>query len=142
MNNPFINPFEEQTGFENPSEEPKGRSGKGLAIASMVVGIVAVVSVCCCSTLFFIPLILGLVALGLAIGSRVVAKKFQSMAIAGLILAIVAIVLFAIFFAVELWINSLTPEQLRALMGDDAYEAYIQLMGSYEASTEATPKAK
>lgn len=67
---------------------PKKSGGNGLAIASMVCGIVAFV-ICCAK---YIMLVLGIIAIVLAVISRSKNGKFSGMAIAGLVLGILAVV--------------------------------------------------
>lgn len=67
---------------------PKKSAGNGLAIASMVCGIVAFV-ICCVD---YIMLALGIAAIVLAVVSRSQNGKFSGMAIAGLVLGIIAVV--------------------------------------------------
>lgn len=68
--------------------QPQG--GKGLAIASMVLGIVSIVFACC---LWYISLVTGIVGLILGIVSIKQNRDGKGMAIAGIIMCAIAIVL-------------------------------------------------
>ncbi len=115
-------------GFNSVPEAPKKES-RAFAITSLVLGIAAVVLCCCCCGVFyFLTGLLGAGAIAFAIVSRVKTKKFHGLAIAGLILGIIAIILFLFMLGIELWANSLTPEEwetiLRDLLGED-YEGFM-----------------
>lgn len=80
--------FEQQTPFTPPPAGPSG--GNGMAIASMVMGILAVLF-CCCLFYLSIPLSIG----GLITGIIALKKQYpgKGMAIAGIVTSSVAIVL-------------------------------------------------
>ena len=79
--------FEQQNSFE-PSSGSSG--GNGLAIASMVMGILAVVF-CCCFFYFSIPLGIGSLVTGIIVLRK--QNPGKGMAIAGIVTGSVAIVL-------------------------------------------------
>ncbi|MBQ7334873.1 MAG: DUF4190 domain-containing protein [Clostridia bacterium] len=124
-----------------PPEDPNKRS-KAFSIASMVLGIVAVCSCCCCCGAYVFPALFGVLAVIFAIVARVTspAKKFTGMAIAGLILGILALVIFILLFAFELFMFTLPEEELenmlKSLMGEEAYQEYLDMIGSM-AETDA-----
>lgn len=62
------------------NQQPQG--GKGMAIASMVLGIVAIVGACCCT---FVGIICGAIAVILGIISRKQQREGDQMALAGII---------------------------------------------------------
>lgn len=85
--------MDEQMNYQPPvaqqtEEVPQG--GKGLSIASMVLGIVAVVFGCC---FYYVSIPCGVI--GLILGAMSLSKKKagKGMAITGLVLSIVAIAL-------------------------------------------------
>ena len=133
MNNSFDH---QQVGFTPvPPSNPSSSAGRGLAIASMVCGIVGILMCCCC--IYWINLVLGILAVVFAIVSAHQSKRMRGMAIAGLILGILAILIFIALFALELWIVSLSEEEFTALIGDtirdtfgeEFYEEYMNSMG-------------
>lgn len=89
---------------------PKKSGGNGLAIASMVCGIVAFV-ICCVD---YIMLALGIVAIVLAVISRSQNGKFSGMAIAGLVLGIIAVV----FSLISIICDALYGSQITAYFED------------------------
>ena len=96
MNNEFnfqTNPY---TGFESP----KKKNQNGFALASLILGILSVVSCCCCCVEILGLIVTGVSAI-LAIVFAFVSKKnsdgkMDGKAIAGLILGIVGIVMLII----------------------------------------------
>ena len=89
---------------------PKKSGGNGLAIASMVCGIVAFV-ICCVD---YIMLALGIIAIVLAFVSRSQNGKFSGMAIAGLVLGIIAVV----FSLISIICDALYGSQITAYFED------------------------
>ncbi|MBE6575253.1 MAG: DUF4190 domain-containing protein [Ruminococcaceae bacterium] len=85
---PDFNPF-------SPVEEMPAapQSANGWAIASLIFGVLSlVICTCCCGGTGWIPLILGAVAIILAIVSRK-GQKMSGVAIGGLVCGIIAVVL-------------------------------------------------
>lgn len=83
---------------QEPLQTKKG--GNGLGIASMIVGIIAIIGSWIPLVNIF-SLILGIVALGLAIGGLVVSKygsRSKGASIAGLILSIITILIFFVMY--------------------------------------------
>lgn len=70
--------------------------GKGLGIASMVCGIVSIVTICCVP---YVPAILGVVAVVLGI-IQIVKNESKGMAIAGIICGAVGLVVYVVLFAI------------------------------------------
>ena len=137
MNNPFNDiPFE-SSGFNAVPNDTVQKNGKGFAIASMVLGIVAVCMCCCCYGIFYwISGLLGISAIVFAVLNRRAAGKFHGMAIAGLILGILAIVLFLMMLSLDILASSISPAEfetmLRDLIADD--EFYEELMDTMRES--------
>ncbi|MBQ8276342.1 MAG: DUF4190 domain-containing protein [Clostridia bacterium] len=76
-----------------PPAAPAPASANGWAIASLICGILAlVICTCCCGGTGWIPLILGIAAIVLAIVSRK-GQKMSGVATGGLVCGIVAAVL-------------------------------------------------
>ena len=130
------NQFDQQFGFD--PVPPSGTSistGRGFSIASMVCGIVGVLMCCCC--IYWFNLILGILAIVFAIISAKQSKAMRGMAIAGLILGIIAILIFIALFAFELWLLNLTEAEFNDLIGnaikdtfgEDFYKEYMAEMG-------------
>lgn len=82
-----VTPVVEQTTQSN--------GGSGFAIASMILGILSVISCC----LWWVSVLFAVVGLILAIIAIVKKKDGKAFAIAGLVLAIVALIMTALFTA-------------------------------------------
>ena len=72
-------------------EQPQSNDGHGLAVASLVVGIISILSCCC----IYLAVILGVVGIVLAIISKSKSStgKMETMATIGMILSIIGLVL-------------------------------------------------
>jgi len=130
MNNEFnfqTNPYQ---GF-NPPETKKKNS---FAIASLVLGIVAVVACCCCccsEILGFLTMgVCGVLAIVFAFISKSKSedKKMDGKAIAGLVLGIVALVMLLLFLVLTLgsfaMFGSMTEEEIIAYF-DQNLKPYV-----------------
>ncbi len=137
MNNEFnfeTNPY----GGFNPVEKKKKN---GYAIASLVLGIVSIVSCCCCCGEVLGTVLMGIAAV-LAIVFAFLSKKnndgkMNGMAIAGLVLGIVALVMLVLFLVAILGASaifgSMTEEEfiayfdqnLKPYMDEATYEEFI-----------------
>lgn len=149
MNNNFNNVPFEGSGFNTIPTDAPHKSGRGFAIASMVLGIVAVcLCCCCCGILYWVSGLLGVLAIVFAILTKTSTGKFHGMAIAGLILGILAILLFLMMLSLDIWAASVTPEEFAALMRDliddeEVYEEYMDMMresGMWESFFANTDK--
>ena len=117
-----------------PSESGK-KAGHPFAIASLVCGILGVLVCCCC--IYLLNLLFGVAAIVCAIISAIKSKKMSGLAIAGLILGILALIIFFCLFAFESWISGLSKEDFDDLIGDaikdifgeEYYEQYMSDMG-------------
>ena len=78
--------FQEQ----NPSVQPSSKKADGLAIASLVCGIIAVVMICCCT---YLGVILGIIAIVLGVMSKDEYGNKSTMAKVGVVLGILGAVL-------------------------------------------------
>lgn len=80
---------------QNNLNQQSQKGGNGLGVAAMVVGIIAIVG-SWIPLINIISVVLGFIALGLAIGGLVVSKsgRPKGTSIAGLVLSIITIVLF------------------------------------------------
>lgn len=88
---------------------PVRHKGEGMATASMVLGIISLASL-----LFLqvtVPLLLGGIAIILAIVSRGGAKHLLGKAKAGLICSIIALALDILFFVFAIWLTFFLPNQ-------------------------------
>ena len=122
--------------FDPPTQKnDRSRTGRAFAVASLVCGIIGVLACCCC--VYFANLILGALAVIFSIVAAKKSKKMPGLAIAGLILGILALLIFLALFAFEVWITSLSEEDFNALIGDairdtfgeDFYKEYMEGMG-------------
>ena len=137
MNNDFNYTPYEGSGFNTIPNDVPQKSGKGFAIASMVLGIVAVCLCCCCCGIFYwVSGLLGVLAIVFAILTKTTSGKFHGMAIAGLILGILALLLFLMMLSLDIWASTITPEEFEAMMRDliDDDEFYEEYMGMMEES--------
>ncbi len=122
--------------FPDFQGEPKRGRGFPFAVASLVLGIVAV-CICCvyCGATYIFTAILGVLAIVFSIVSRSMDKKFHGLAIAGLILGIFALVLFFCMLGLVIWFNSITLEEWDALLmeffqDEELVEYYKEIYGT------------
>ena len=129
--------YEPTLNFEPTPQQKSDRSkaGQAFAITSFVCGIVGVLACCCC--IYLANLILGALAVIFAIVAAKKSKKMPGLAIAGLILGIIALLIFLALFAFELWITSISEDEFNMMIGDairdafgeEFYEEYMNEMG-------------
>ena len=115
MDNNFNN---ETFNYTPQPEQPQKDPGHGLAIASLVLGILSILS-CCCT---YLAIILGVVGIVLAIIS--LAGKMETMATVGMILSILGVVI-----AVGMIIWSAAFAQSPAYQ--EIMNQYMDMYGSY-----------
>ena len=84
-------------GGQYPQYEEQPSGNRGMAIASLVVGILSIL--CCCCV--YLSVILGIVGIVLAVLSRPKDGKFEGVAMGGLICSIVGLVLGVILIIVN-----------------------------------------
>ncbi len=84
-------------GGQYPQYEEQPSGNRGMAIASLVVGILSILC-CCCA---YLSVILGIVGIVLAVLSRPKDGKFEGVAMGGLICSIVGLVLGVILIIVN-----------------------------------------
>lgn len=113
------------------------KSGRGFAIASLVLGIASLFTCCCCCfcDLLIIPLICAILAIVFAFVSKAKSaeKKLAGMAIAGLILGIIGALICLLLIGISLLITDTMVEEfwveyesiIREEMGDEFYEEYF-----------------
>ncbi len=137
----------QQTEYTTPEPHPEGHAN-GYAITSLVCGIVALVLTCCCCCLFVLAIIPAVLAIVFAcLAKRDNGGIFSGKACAGLILGIIAIVLFVILCAVSIiygmWFNSIpqTPAEMRAYLQELEkmypnidFSEYYQIIDEMEAA--------
>ncbi len=133
---PQNNDFSYQQNTFNPAPTPKGHA-KGYAVTSLILGIAAIFFCCLCCCFYYPAIILAIVSIVMAfLAKRDNGGKMPGMAIAGLILAIIGILLFIAIFAIETTLSSMTTEELAAMLDplfEDAYgmsfEEYMNSQG-------------
>lgn len=142
MNNQFdySNPNEQppfMQSFDTMSPTPN-KNGKGFAIASLCLGIASVFFCCCCCCLYYVAIITGVLAIVFAFLSKNANNgKLSGMAIAGLILGIIAIVLFLMLAFLEF--SGMMEEILRETIEETygmSYEDFMESMGMGEIPLE------
>lgn len=95
--------------------------GKGMAIASLVLGILGLLCNCCC---FCLPLVFSILSVIFACVDRARAKCFRGLAITGLILGILGCIY-----------GLITTVEVVTLFNDPAlWEAYAELMENGDPS--------
>lgn len=121
-----FNPFD-PTPTPAPAPEP---SANGWAIASLICGILSlVICTCCCGGTGWLPLILGAVAIVLAIVSRK-GQKMSSVAIGGLVCGIIGAVLaIALLIMSLIFLDASFVENMLIEMGVDIPEEFYEYMG-------------
>lgn len=77
----------------NFQPEPKGNKPVGMSVASMVLGICSIIFIC---IIPYLPLLTGIIGIVLAAISLKNEMGGKGMAIAGLVLSIIAVVIYAI----------------------------------------------
>lgn len=119
MDNNFNN---ETFNYTPQPEQPQKDPGHGLAIASLVLGILSILSCCC----VYLAVILGVVGIVLAIisKSKSLAGKMETMATVGMILSILGVVI-----AVGMIIWSVAFSQTPAYQ--EMMNQYMNMYGSY-----------
>ena len=128
-------PTYNDNGFIPTEQEPKKN---GLATAALVLGIISLVFGCCCSCCFLIIPVLATIAIVLAVLSKngndgVMPGKAK----AGLILAIIALVLFVIYLAIFGY-YALNPEKMDPYFEEaygmtfEEYWGYVGSMDEYD----------
>ena len=121
----FQHPFGERTPFPPPPHSTPS-DGHGLAVASLVLGILSVVFFCCAWALLPIPLICSVLAIVFSAVSRRLSRRFSGQAIAGLILGILSLTLTVLLFSAIVWLLSIDATTLRELFGEEFAQAFIE----------------
>lgn len=106
--------------------------GKGLGIASMVCGILSILTICCMAAVPFLvyaPVVLGIVAIVLGI-VQLVKNESKGMAIAGIICGIVGILIFIAFLVIGLAGMAMLSEM--GLDGTESVEEILNMLETYE----------
>ena len=111
MNNDFNLPSDISNPFGDVTSKEKGKKN-GYAIASLVLGIVSILSCCCCCTSALGVLLMGVCAI-LAIVFAFIAKKnsdgkMDSKAITGLVLGLVSLAVILCFAAAIVGVFTMT----------------------------------
>ncbi len=127
-----------------PDDAPQGHS-KGYSIAALVLGILAVILGCCCSCLYVIPLIVGILAIVFVfLARRDNGKKMTTMAIVALVLAIIGLVFTVVSIIIQSIIASMTFEEIEKLLGPDFFDNLRKAMGdeAYEEFIRSLQQAQ
>ncbi len=102
-------------GTQTPPPEKK-KHAKGYAIAALSLGIASVAVVCCCCCLYYIIPVLSVIAIVMAcLSKRDNGGSMSGMAVAGLVLAIIGLVIFLFLLVGEIFLTNnadLVLEQL------------------------------
>lgn len=111
-------PTNDFSSFEQqPGQMPPTGHAKGFAIASLCLGIAALVVCCLCCCFYYIAVVLSAVSIVMAIlAKRDNGGKMPPMAIAGLIMAIIGIVFFLCMLVFEICMSTVSDEQLYAIL--------------------------
>ena len=117
-----------------PTQAPKRNGGKW-AVASLVLGILSLVFICCLSCLLYVAPVAAILAIVFAIVAKVKnGGKMPGKAIAGLVLGIIALVIFLvlIIFVISLFSNDMAgfreiyDTYLKEEMGGMSFEEFIE----------------
>ena len=145
----YSQPVEYNTEGFTPTEQPKQKNG--YATAALTLGIIALVISCCCFCCFMIIPVLSVIAIVLAVLSKNKTENgvMPGKAKAGMILAIIALVLFVIYIAVY-GVAMSNPDIYSELfdpmfedvygMSFEEYVEYVENMGEYD--TLPVPKTE
>lgn len=114
----------------NPPHEKK-KHAKGYAIAALILGIASVAVVCCCCCLYYLIPVLSVIAIVMAfLSKRDNGGSMSGMAIAGLVLAIIGLVLFLFLLVGEIFLTNNADAVLKVL--DEAFlEEYGMTFSEY-----------
>lgn len=93
----------------DPRPRRRSGGGNGLAVTSLVLGILSIIMACCCG-LFSLPLSIGAVVTG-AMGMK--NQDSKGMAIAGLVMGILAVIIAIVNVAIGLGMNMNNPNRFR-----------------------------
>ena len=117
--------------FQSMPPIPKNNTKK-YAVTSLVLGICAVVCACVCCCLYYCAIVLAVLSIVMAFLARKEnGKKMPGMAIAGLILSVVAIVAFLCWIGLEIYVSSLSEEELIRKMAELTGMSYEEFMVEY-----------
>ena len=110
-------------------QKPEGHA-KGFATASLCLGIASVVCTCLCCCLYYLAFLLSAISIVMAfLAKRDNGGKMPGKAVAGLILAIIGLVLFICFLAFEIILMQIPEAQMTAML-DEFFQEYYGM--SYE----------
>lgn len=115
---PNENPYDRQNGVFTGGGLPEQKGGNGLAIASMILGIVSLV-LCCCGS--YVTLVLAIA--GLACGIVALTKRSSGYAIAGVITSAIGIIFGIVGIVISF--NSTNIEDWFGSMGDLWEDDYL-----------------
>lgn len=120
----------------NPPPQKQGHA-KGYAITSLILGIASVFCTCVCCCLYYIAILLSVLSIVMAVlAKRDNGGKMPGMAIAGLILAILGLLMFLVMIAFEIFLNTIPEEQLHQYLRE-YFESlgmdYDEFLASYES---------
>ena len=138
MNNNFdYYPQDDKSTFEQiplaPMLSQNNGHAKGYSLAAMWLGIASAFCTMCCCCFYLVAPILSVIAIVMAcLARRDNGKRMPGAAIAGLILAIIGLIAFAVILALEIYFLSLPDSELQQLIRDSvennfgmSFEEYI-----------------
>ena len=142
MNEQFNYTAQSDPSFVNDvfgSSQPPQNQGhaKGYAITSLILGIASIFCTCICCCLYYIAILLSVLSIVMAVlAKRDNGGKMPGMAIAGLILAILGLLMFLVMIAFEIFLNTIPEEQLHQYLRE-YFESlgmdYDEFLASYES---------
>ena len=105
-------------GSSQQPQKPQGHA-KGYAITSLILGIASVFCTCVCCCLYYVAILLSIISIVMAfLAKRDNGGKMPGMAVAGLILAIVGLLIFLVMIALEIFLNTIPEDQLNQYLRD------------------------
>ena len=108
---------------------------KGYSIAALVLGISALFFACICCCLYYLSIVLAVISIVFVFLARKDnGGKFTGMAIAGLVLAIIAIIIFMLWVGLEVYVSSMSEADLIRMIEDLTGMSYDEIMAEAESA--------
>ena len=142
MNDEFaFFPQNDPTGIDPtaPLQPETQGHAKGYALASLWLGITSLFCTCCCCCLYPVAPIVSIISIVMACLSRRDNQKvMKGIAIAGLIMAIIGLIVFLLICIYEVILLSMPDEQMRNLINEVLKENYGMTLDEFVDSVRAS----
>jgi hypothetical protein len=125
--------------FEPQNNDPifplKVGHAKGYSIAALILGISALFFACICCCLYYLAIVLAVISIVFVFLARKDnGGKFTGMAIAGFVLAIIAIVIFMLWVGLEVFVSSMSEDELIRMIEKMTGMPYEEFMAEAESA--------